>query len=827
MNIDEKNIKVTWLFGERQIKTIVQEELINDSIASFRALTQEDYMRNHQNGQKKWETINSLQDNIDNKLNEKQEWFQADEELLNSDIHDFIRLEHLQMMQLNGIVPFLQHKLNESSLLVKDIKNLSVIEFSNFNHVTLLRIDQYIQLKREIIEAYKTVENLNLIKKELGSYYSSIEVAYNIVPDSIVAGICKNRTIASPSIANILQYCRNKNKDKYLKFYRQLINHLSEFSLHQLLQGESGWIRSEIPNLTFHLLEEILIRDLYNYIKKYANQERGNSKRNLLIFLKVHGIVTPSFIPEIIAQRLNDPITQQRVDQINKELLNEFSWFMIIPPYQIRSLLEEYPIKLIDSTKMPQLFSLFNNNRENMRKFLCTIARDSRRFTNGETNEHRALSLLLKNFFINNGFPITKERVIEGLSCLLPENNLDNLSPELVYQYLLREGIVSDQNIHSQLCVIPKRLAPEPTQHTTKLMRPIIAHILASEPRGMHWKDVLQVLNRMNVGDQINTGDQAPERLFSSNENIFMSDKDGRNTVYTHIKFLKDIFSSKAEYNNIVEAAFKHIKVYFQKENKCVETLENIYPALPEEFKGEIDNNIFILRAIVRSHSGKWDIYFSGSNNNNTVSYKREQNNYSVEKRIISLLQESNYPMKSEDIAIQIGSGGKIPSVQKSISEMCGTGELFIINHSFYTTKDKGLEMIGNDKFRNELITFIKSFIDENLSNGLICETSFITELINERFDKIYSKSLITSFIKAHKDDFEILCSRNLFTKCADLEKYSSTQKILSEVLSDSIDSLSIDECSEKLKDILIITKAALKRHLFLYKQQSLSNEEE
>ena len=254
-----------------------------------------------------------------------------------------------------------------------------------------------------------------------------------------------------------------------------------------------------------------------------------------------------------------------------------------------------------------------------------------------------------------------------------------------------------------------------------------IANILASYPKGLHWKKICELGNNSYTKNKWNL-----ERLVGD-------------------------FSLTVKYNNFIyhsdRGTLKLIKFcdLLNDRNQVLEEILNIYN---DNYKDQIsldflfneikkknnfkNINFFDLRMVIKIFGEEKGIYFHGKSHSNIVSLIKNFKAISIKDKLKDIFKKTDHEVNINQIKdiFQKNSNAIDARLEELVDEM----KIFKINPGTYINYESGIKLCN----KKEVIFKI----NELLSKHLIVTNSFIRETLNDEFDYNHSIFYYNTLIK-------------------------------------------------------------------------------
>lgn len=270
-----------------------------------------------------------------------------------------------------------------------------------------------------------------------------------------------------------------------------------------------------------------------------------------------------------------------------------------------------------------------------------------------------------------------------------------------------------------------------------------VAQVLSSHPEGLHWKDVISILNEGEYTSKpLNEARQVPSH-FNESEYVYLCGKG----VYRNLHFLD------LEMYDIPEI-MQHLVAYFKQEQTAAVQLHDYH----HQTKGQpCETDYFTLRHLVRNHGEEYGLYFDGKSNVDSVSIEADAKHFTQTDAIFKMLDESNAAMPLLEITGRLGSKSS-GHVGFCISNLKKEGKVVRVDKMSYTTAEKAFSGIDT----KAVMRVIREIID---GQHAIVEADMFREAVNTELNLSYSKYIYAALVNARLKESGWYRQTMLFSK--------------------------------------------------------------
>lgn len=270
-----------------------------------------------------------------------------------------------------------------------------------------------------------------------------------------------------------------------------------------------------------------------------------------------------------------------------------------------------------------------------------------------------------------------------------------------------------------------------------------VAQVLSSHPEGLHWKDVIGILNKIKYTSKpLNEARQVPSH-FNESEYVYLCGKG----VYRNLQFLDH------EMCDIPEI-MQHLVAYFKQGQTTALQLHDYH----YQTKGQpCETEYFTLRHLVRNHGEEYGLYFDGKSNVDSVSIQPESKHFTQADAIFKVLNESRAAMSLLEITER--SRSKCSGhVVFCISNLKKEGKVVRVDKTSYTTTEKAFSGIDT----KAVMKVIQEIID---GPHAIVEADMFREAGNMELNLSYSKYIYAALVNTQLKESGWYRQTTLFSK--------------------------------------------------------------
>ena len=486
-----------------------------------------------------------------------------------------------------------------------------------------------------------------------------------------------------------------------------------------VLLGEKEKKLASFNSIELSEIDNILIEDIENYL--WALDEM---KMN--IALSRWGFNQQHETLEEVASQYNNPngrpLTRERIRQIEKAINENLPLRLTIPPKilwaNIRSKMTEDLTALL-----PNLAKCFATDKlfYGFIELCCQVEEGSISkiiFT-------KIPIKIIDTLFCTTPSPVTQEFIINEL---MSNYGYDRASAI--------HGIIQlekSQNIK----VIEQGIYP------MKLARAeAIAHVLASHPEGLPWKDIAKIVNVKGwASTQID--ETRATHGFNDSECIYLCGKG----AYRNLMFL-DIEQFD------IPAIVQHLIDYLKLKQIAASHLHDYY----YQTKGQrCEIEYYTLRHLVREYGKDCGLYFDGKSGTDSISLDPDSKRITQVDVIIKVLNESKVAMTMQEIAERLKSKSA-GHAALYISNLMEEGKVVRVDKMAYTTPEKA--------FSNIDTLAVMQVIQEILNvKDVIVEADVFREYVNLELNLSYSKYIYAALVNTQLKELGWHRHNMLFSK--------------------------------------------------------------
>jgi len=472
-------------------------------------------------------------------------------------------------------------------------------------------------------------------------------------------------------------------------------------------------------SIEFHEIDNILIEDIESYL--WALDEM-----KMDIALSRWGFNHQHETLEEVASRYKNqdgkPLTRERIRQIEKPINGNLPLQLTIPPKilwaNIRSkMTEDLTVLLPNLAKCFATDKLFYSFIE-----LCCQVEE------GSISKIIFTKVRIKivdMLFCTTPSPVTREFIINEL---MSNYGYDRASAiHGIKQLEKSQNIkVTDQGVY------PMKLSRAEA----------IAHVLASHPEGLPWKDIAKIVNVKGCAST-KIDETRATHGFNDSEYIYLCGKGTyRNLMFLDIEqfYIPEIMQDLIDYlkQKSITASHLHDYYYQTKGKRC-----------------EIE--YFTLRHLVREYGEDYGLYFDGKSGTDSVSLEPDSKRITQVDVIIKVLNESKVAMTKQEIAERLMSKS-VGHASFYLNKLREEGKVVRIDKMVYTTPAKAFSNIDT----NAVMQVIRGILDVK---DVIVEADVFREYVNMELNFGYSKYFYASLVNTQLEKLGWHRNNMLFSK--------------------------------------------------------------
>lgn len=270
-----------------------------------------------------------------------------------------------------------------------------------------------------------------------------------------------------------------------------------------------------------------------------------------------------------------------------------------------------------------------------------------------------------------------------------------------------------------------------------------VAHVLASHPEGLPWKDIAKIVNKKGYSST-KIDETRMTHGFNDSEYIYLCGKG----TYRNLLFLN------LEQFDIPEI-MQHLIDYFKQKQIPASHLHDYY----YQTKGQrCEIEYFTLRHLVRAYGEEYGIYFEGKSNVDGVSLDPDSRRITQADVIIKVLNESKVAMTMQEIAERLRSKSS-RHAKFYISNLMEEGKVVRVDKMVYTTPEKAF---SNIDFK-AVMHVIREIL--NVKDVIIVEADVFREYVNMELNLSYSKYIYAALVNTQLKELGWYRQSTLFSK--------------------------------------------------------------
>lgn len=501
------------------------------------------------------------------------------------------------------------------------------------------------------------------------------------------------------------------------KQYVQTLDELQR-QLPSLLDAHAKML-SSLGSIEFNEIDNVLIQDVESYL--WALDEM-----KIDIALSRWGFNHQHETLEEVASRHNNsdgkPLTRERIRQIEKFINDNLPLQLTIPSKilwaNIRAkMTEDLTVLLPNLAKCFATDKLFYAFIE----LCCQV-------------EAGSISKII--------FTKIRTEIINSLFCSTPSPVAQEI---FINELMSNYGYDKASAIHG-IKQLEKSLNIKVTEqgiYPIKLARAeAVAHVLASHPEGLPWKDIAKIVNAKGCSST-KMDEMRSTHGFNDFEYIYLCGKGSyRNLIFLDLKQFD------------IPAVMQHLIDYLKQKQMSVSHLHDYY-VQTKGLRSEIE--YFTLRHLVREYGEGYGIYFEGKSNVDSVSLAPDSGHITQADVIIKVLNESKVAMTKQEIAERLKSKS-IRHASFYLNNLRDEGRVVRIDKMVYTTPEKA--------FRNIDTASVMQVIREILNiKDVIVEADVFREYVNMELNLSYSKYIYAALVNTQLKELGWHRHNMLFSK--------------------------------------------------------------
>jgi len=269
-----------------------------------------------------------------------------------------------------------------------------------------------------------------------------------------------------------------------------------------------------------------------------------------------------------------------------------------------------------------------------------------------------------------------------------------------------------------------------------------VAHVLASHPEGLPWKDIAKIVNVRGCSST-QMDETRSTHGFNDSEYIYLCGKG----TYRNL-----IFLDLEQFD--IPKIMQHLIDYFKQKQITASHLHDYYYQTKGQ-RSEIE--YFTLRHLVREYGENYGLYFEGKSNVDGVSLDPDSRRITQADVIIKVLNESKVAMTMQEIAERLKSKSA-GHARFYISNLMEEGKVVRVDKMVYTTPEKAFSNIDT----NAVTQVIREIL--NVKN-VIVEADVFREYVNMELNLSYSKYIYAALVNTQLKELGWYRHNMLFSK--------------------------------------------------------------
>lgn len=269
-----------------------------------------------------------------------------------------------------------------------------------------------------------------------------------------------------------------------------------------------------------------------------------------------------------------------------------------------------------------------------------------------------------------------------------------------------------------------------------------VAHVLASHPEGLPWKDIAKIVNVKGCSST-QMDETRSTHGFNDSEYIYLC---GKGTYRNLIFFDLEQFD--------IPAIMQHLTDYFKKKQITASHLHDYY----YQTKGQrCEIEYFTLRHLVREYGEEYGLYFDGKSNVDSISLDPDSKHITQADVIIKVLNESKVAMTKQEIAERLKSKS-IGHASFYLNNLRDEGKVVRVDKMVYTTPEHAFSNIDT----YAVMQVIREIL--NIQN-VIVEADVFREYVNMELNLSYSKYFYAALVNTQLKELGWYRHNMLFSK--------------------------------------------------------------
>jgi hypothetical protein len=333
-------------------------------------------------------------------------------------------------------------------------------------------------------------------------------------------------------------------------------------------------------------------------------------------------------------------------------------------------------------------------------------------------------------------------KIIDSLFCSIPSPVAQEI---IVNELMSNYGYDKATAIHGikQLEKSHNIKVTEQGIYPMKLARTeAVAHILASHPEGLPWKDIAKIVNSKGYSST-QMDETKTTHGFNDSEYIYLCGKG----TYRNLIFLN------LEQFDMPEI-MHHLIDYFKQKQITALHLHDYYYQTKSQ-RSEI--GYFTLRHLVRGYGEDYGLYFDGKSGSDSISLDPDSKRITQADVIIKVLSESKVAMTKQEIAERLKSKS-LGHASFYLNNLREEGKVVRVDKMVYTTPEKAFSNIDT----NAAMQVIREILNVK---DVIVEADVFREYVNMELNLSYSKYIYAALVNTHLKELGWYRHNMLFSK--------------------------------------------------------------
>lgn len=370
-------------------------------------------------------------------------------------------------------------------------------------------------------------------------------------------------------------------------------------------------------------------------------------------------------------------------------------------------------------------------------------------FSDGFSSQRAFLTALETCGSLAQGSLLTKQTIPEGFSSSSWLREIVENTPSPIRVTDLRSMLAEDYNMTPlqtskvlQMLVAKKKLEivedivyPRNMERATS-----VAHVLAGEPSGLPWSDVVEIVNMKRISKGTIESGKRPG--YFSDDIVYLCGKG----CYRHIRFFEVP-------EDLALLLLSRVREELDRSATKALKLENIAPAC----LSGVDLDYYTLRQVVSQRGEEVGVYFEGKSSVDTVKLDRDKENITVSARIEQMLQGSERALSINEIAEGTRSKSLV-AARAAVSGLVQSGRAIRVHRVFYWTPQRAFSGVDIHLLGKRLHEIV--YTDERP-----IEADSVRIEMNKTFDLNYSKDFYVGLARHVAKDLGIYITRSLLSR--------------------------------------------------------------